>query len=374
MLKHPFQRGGVIAFDHRVDVERKRDRSIAEFLDPIIRNKAPGHPNLEHAFAERPDIGDSRSTSKRNAEKRRNWKRRNAPPSRPLLSSTALRADFRRNCWRSLARRGRFACLSPPRHQILNCRTAKRLKDYQGSIGAFLKWLVRSDRCEQNPPRGKGTRECASGGLSSRAAMSARLRLLWLIEVSLIRRTSPARPGQGDSFFEKHLAAQVSFDTPKAMDSRRRAEWQIAAWFVFLLAFVFVGSVPIGGIRRLLQVHNQGPTNSTDATLAADLGFADGSRRIGNCLEKVPRGGAVGIVFELGSYHTVSAQIISLAAWSRGLRTVQIPSRGGRVRANLEQARTDAAFFLGPESPAWLPGAERLGNELYFIRESVFHR
>src|SRR5687768_860223 len=112
----------------------------------------------------------------------------------------------------------------------------------------------------------------------------------------------------------------MSLDSPNAIDSHRRAEWQVAAWLVFLLAFVFVGSLPIGGVRRLLRVHDQGPTNSTDATLAADLGVTDGSRRIADCLAKVPPGGAVGIVFDLGSFHTVSAQIVSLAAWSRGLR------------------------------------------------------
>src|SRR5688572_17427600 len=160
----------------------------------------------------------------------------------------------------------------------------------------------------------------------------------------------------------------MSVDSSHATDSRRRAEWQVAAWVVFLVAFVFVGTLPIGGIQRLLRVQDQGPTNSTDATLAADLGVTDGSRRIADCLEKVPPGGVVGIVFDLGSFHTVSAQIVSLAAWSCGLRTIEISPQDGGFRADFEHARIDAAFFLGPHSPASLPRAERLGDQLYFTR------
>jgi len=158
------------------------------------------------------------------------------------------------------------------------------------------------------------------------------------------------------------------------MSPRRRAEWQLSAWFIFMLAFVWVGSLPIGMIRHLHQVRDQGPTNSTDATLASDLGCGLGIRSIKERLARLPRGSNVAVVFQPGSYQTVSSQIISLAIWSDDRRAVQLHYTNSESPIGLQSADFDAAFILG-NSPPWMPaGSERLGSQLCFVQKTTAAR
>src|SRR5688572_5835191 len=110
------------------------------------------------------------------------------------------------------------------------------------------------------------------------------------------------------------------------MKSRRRREWHLTVWILFLLAFVGAGALPFDTLGSQRRVRDQGPTNSSDAAYAADLSLENGSQRISECLQKLPANSRVAILFRLGTSQTVSSQMISLAAWMREFAPIPIAS------------------------------------------------
>jgi hypothetical protein len=153
------------------------------------------------------------------------------------------------------------------------------------------------------------------------------------------------------------------------MKSRRRREWHLTVWILFLLAFVGAGALPFDTLGRQLRVRDQGPANSSNAAYAADLSLEDGSRRISECLQKLPANSHVAILYRLGTAQTVSSQMISLAAWMREFTPVQIASDAKNARHLFEQAGCNAAFYLDGEPPAWLSENVRLSPFVSFARK-----
>jgi hypothetical protein len=153
------------------------------------------------------------------------------------------------------------------------------------------------------------------------------------------------------------------------MKSRRRREWHLTVWILFLLAFVGAGALPFDTLGSQRRVRDQGPTNSSDAAYAADLSLENGSQRISECLQKLPANSRVAILFRLGTSQTVSSQMISLAAWMREFTPIPIASDAKNARHLFEESGCNAAFYLDGEPPAWLAVNERLSPLVSFARK-----
>ncbi len=154
------------------------------------------------------------------------------------------------------------------------------------------------------------------------------------------------------------------------MDARRRAEWQIAAWFVFLLAFIYVGAVTFDGLWRNARVRDQGPLNSTDAAFARDLHVENAAQQIDRCLAPLPDGATVAVIYRHGSFHTLPAQLLCEMAWMHGLRVVTLTEPEQVGREEMDRAGATAAFSLGTEPPPSLAESQRLGRLLYFWQKA----
>jgi hypothetical protein len=142
----------------------------------------------------------------------------------------------------------------------------------------------------------------------------------------------------------------------------------MTVWVLFLVAFVGAGALPFDTLGRQLRVRDQGPMNSSDAAYSADLSLEDGSRRINECLHKLPANSRVAILHRPGTSQTVSSQMISLAVWMREFTPVQIASDAKDAGVLFERAGCNAAFYLDGEPPSWLAENRRLSPLISFAR------
>jgi hypothetical protein len=152
------------------------------------------------------------------------------------------------------------------------------------------------------------------------------------------------------------------------MDSCRRAEWQIAGWSIFLLAFAFAGAVTFDGLDRNARVLDQGPTNSTDAAFARDLGVEHAAEQVERCLAPLPDGATIAVIFRRDSMQALEAQLLCQAAWMHGLRPITFAAVGPVLREDLDRAGVVAGFSLGLCPPDGAAESERLGGLLHFWR------
>ena len=58
IMQGGFQSRCILTFDHHVNIEAKRNRRPAQFVDPLLRRQTPGHADLEHPFAKGTNVGN----------------------------------------------------------------------------------------------------------------------------------------------------------------------------------------------------------------------------------------------------------------------------------------------------------------------------
>jgi hypothetical protein len=144
----------------------------------------------------------------------------------------------------------------------------------------------------------------------------------------------------------------------------------VIAWVLFLTVFIGIGAVPFDTLHRQARVKEQGPTNSADLSYEENLGVVHGTARIAELLRGVPAGSRVAVAYKVGTYQTVCSQMICQAAWSGGLRPVEIATDEGELERRVRASGAVAVFFLDRQGPEWLPNAEVLGSSLCFARLS----
>lgn len=149
---------------------------------------------------------------------------------------------------------------------------------------------------------------------------------------------------------------------------KRLDAWQFVAWGLFLAAFVGAGAVPFDTLHRQVRVTDQGPTNSSDRMFFADVALTDGSARIAEALREVPKGSRVAVIYRLGSYQTLSAQMICHAAWSHGLRPFEVAAEAPDARDQVRKGEAAAAFSLDGSPPGWFPAPQVLSRHVSFSR------
>ncbi len=148
----------------------------------------------------------------------------------------------------------------------------------------------------------------------------------------------------------------------------RLHEWEIAGWIAFALAFAFVGLVPLGNIRRVPQVADQSPLNSTNAVFRG-LATAGEIDELVQQIRDLPESRPVVIVIRKGTSAMLAANQLSLPTWPRRTRLYEVD---GEVPKNIlsRDEVSDAAMliFLGIEPPATLPGVKRMAAHANVVR------
>jgi hypothetical protein len=154
------------------------------------------------------------------------------------------------------------------------------------------------------------------------------------------------------------------------MEAGPRTKRHWVAWGIFMAAFVGAGAWPLVGLRHQIRVLDQSPTNSSDLIFTTNFDLPNGTRRIGECLEKVRPGERVAILFRLDGYQTAAAQIIAVAAWSRGCTSEFLSSEAADAREKVQRGKFGAVFYVDQHLPSWLAGAEKLSSSVAFARLS----
>ena len=149
----------------------------------------------------------------------------------------------------------------------------------------------------------------------------------------------------------------------------RSQEWQIAGWSLFALAFAVAGAIPIEAIRRQPRVADQAPLNSTDAVFLRALGLRNGTARIRELIEALPRDRAVVIVYRDDPFLVPAAAQVSVLSWPRPAPWLRV---GRDVNPELARQMFDhqssAAFFFGVDPPPTMNAGTVLAPELRFVR------
>lgn len=155
------------------------------------------------------------------------------------------------------------------------------------------------------------------------------------------------------------------------MTDRRSFEWQVVGWALFFLAFVGAGAVTFDRLAKQQHVMDQSPHNSSDACYWRELKLPDGSRRVEESLALLPKGGRVVLLYRPGTYQSLPAQLISLAAWRRGLQVAEVPAEASDARQQVAMHEPDGVFTLDGQSPEWFSSPRQLGENCAF---SLFER
>lgn len=149
----------------------------------------------------------------------------------------------------------------------------------------------------------------------------------------------------------------------------RSQEWQTAGWSLFALAFAAAGAIPLEAIRRQPQVADQSPLNSSDAVFLRALGLRDGTARIRELLEALPRDRAVVIVHRDDPSLVPAAAQVSVLSWPRPAPWLRVgrdahPDLAREIFAH----HPAAAFFFGVDPPPTMGRGTVLAPELRFVR------
>jgi len=153
------------------------------------------------------------------------------------------------------------------------------------------------------------------------------------------------------------------------VNALRRHEWQVAAWAIFALAFVFAGALPLrDGLRQQSRVSDQGAMNSTDALFLQTLGLEDGTRQIIALMRTLPKDGPVALVLPEEDSLSGAAIQLSTLCWPRPAPMIRVPASGNaQLAEHIRATHAAAAFFLGQEVPAGFPQGEALNAQLRFV-------
>jgi len=153
------------------------------------------------------------------------------------------------------------------------------------------------------------------------------------------------------------------------VNARRRAEWQIALWSIFLACFVGVGALPLGRVRRQQHVSNQGPYNSIDAALREELGSEDGSARLKAAFESVPMETPVSVVYCASGFQALAGNVTTQLLWPRPVKEFRCSKPYGKdVDAIGLKKRGGVAVFLSVEPPSDLGEATRVGRSVQVVK------
>jgi hypothetical protein len=150
------------------------------------------------------------------------------------------------------------------------------------------------------------------------------------------------------------------------MTSTRAAAWHGLVAGVFLTAFVGMGAITFDALHRQNRVLAQTPTASSDLYLQADLGVAGGMAAVHRCLDGLAKGSVVAVISRPGTHQSLSAQMILLALWERGMNGVDVAAPDVSLEQKVRARHAAAIFHLDGEPPAWLAQPERLGTSLSF--------
>ena len=151
---------------------------------------------------------------------------------------------------------------------------------------------------------------------------------------------------------------------------KRFDEWQIAGWSLFALAFAVLGAIPIEAIRRQPQVTDQTPLNSSDAVFLRALGLRDGSARIRELLQTLPRDRPVLIVHRDDPSLAPAAAQVSVLSWPRPAPWLRAARTGDpEFVKHISVHRPGAAFFFAVDPPPEMKfGSTILAPDLRFVR------
>jgi hypothetical protein len=153
------------------------------------------------------------------------------------------------------------------------------------------------------------------------------------------------------------------------VNTRRRAEWQIALWSIFLVCFVGVGALPLGGARRQQYVSDQGPYNSIDAALREEFGSENGSARLKAAMEGVPTETPVSVVYCASGFQALAGNVTTQLLWPRPVKEFRCSKPyGNDVDANGLKERGGVAVFLSVEPPKDLGESTRVGRSVQVVR------
>jgi hypothetical protein len=152
------------------------------------------------------------------------------------------------------------------------------------------------------------------------------------------------------------------------MSPRSRAEWQIALWCIFLIAFVAAGSLPLGSFANQRPVRNQSPLNSVDAVLYREFGLEDGASVIAKSLDQIPATTPITIVYPSQDSRTLAGIVTTQLVWPHPAKEIRYRAAFG-TDVDLEQvrARGGAAIFLGTDAPSKLGKVKSLRPRVHIV-------